>query len=148
MPNLAPKAAEPEAAARVRPASDPRPKSRPRTSRAVHHVSDLTTRPAIAGLVAAAVIISFVVIAITGFDHDFMIVFETACAGITVTMVFVIQHTQRREQMALQLKLDELVRAMPQADDHLIGIEVSSDDELHAHEQRRIDDHVALRERD
>jgi low affinity Fe/Cu permease len=63
-------------------------------------------------------------------------------------MVFVLQHTQRRSQSALQLKLDELVRAVPQADDHLIGVEASSDDELLDREQRHRDDHVAIREDD
>lgn len=108
----------------------------------------MTTRPAIATLVAACVIVIWIVIVASGFDHDLQLVFGTACAGLTVTMVFVLQHTQRREQMALQLKLDELVRALPQADDHLIGVEVSSDDELFEREKRRIDDHVAVRQDD
>jgi hypothetical protein len=39
-----------------------------------------------------------------------------------------------------------LVRAVRQADDHLIGVEASSDDELLDLEQRHHDDHVAIRE--
>ena len=45
-------------------------------------------------------------------------------------MVFVIQHTQHREQLVTQRKLDELVRAQPGADDRLIAAEASTDAEL------------------
>jgi low affinity Fe/Cu permease len=94
------------------------------------------------------VVVSWVVIALIGFDQHLQVGFATVCAGITVTMVFVLQHTQRREQAALQLKLDELVRALPQADDHLIGVESSPDEELRARQQRHLQHHVGLRERD
>ena len=76
---------------------------------------------------------------------DTEIAFGSACAGVTVVMVFVLQHTQRRAQSALQLKLDELVRATPRADDHLIGVEAAPDDELHDREQNHLDDHAAIR---
>ena len=95
--------------------------------------------------VAAAVVATWGAIVGSGFDTDLQFVFATACAGITVTMVFVLQHTQRREQTALQLKLDELVRALPQADDHLIGVEASPDDELLERRQDQLERHVGLR---
>jgi low affinity Fe/Cu permease len=45
-------------------------------------------------------------------------------------MVFVLQHTQSRQQAVTQRKLDELLRALPSADNRLIALEVASDDEL------------------
>jgi low affinity Fe/Cu permease len=117
-------------------------------SRAVHRVNDLTTRPFMAIGVAVAVVTMWILIAVTGFDETLQFAFATVCAGITVTMVFVLQHTQRRAQAALQLKLDELVRAVPQADDHLIGVEASSDDELLDREQHHRDHHAAIRQDD
>ena len=60
-------------------------------------------------------------------------------------MVFVIQHTQSREQAAVQLKLDELIRAMPQADDHLVHVEVGADEELVELEHRHLEHHRSLR---
>ena len=63
-------------------------------------------------------------------------------------MVFVLQHTQRREQTAVQLKLNELVRALPRADDHLIGVEASSDGELVELEQTQREHHASLRDPD
>ena len=61
-------------------------------------------------------------------------------------MVFVIQHTQSREQAATQLKLDELNRALPQADDRFVRVEAGSDTELVELEQRHFEHHEAVRE--
>ncbi len=119
--------------------------SRPRSSRALHGLNAMTTRPFIAIAVGVAVVGSWIAIAVTGFDQDLQFAFGTVCAGVTVTMVFVLQHTQRREQTALQLKVNELVRALPQADDHLIGVEASSDGELGELERSSRDRHTALR---
>ncbi|HVR87977.1 MAG TPA: low affinity iron permease family protein [Candidatus Limnocylindria bacterium] len=48
---------------------------------------------------------------------------------VTFTLVFVIEHQGYRERAALQLKLDELLRAVSGADNAKIGVE-----ELHAGE--------------
>jgi len=47
-------------------------------------------------------------------------------------MVFVIQHRQSRQQVATQRKLDEILRALPPADNALIALEEASDDALAA----------------
>ncbi len=47
-------------------------------------------------------------------------------------MVFVIQHTQARHQAATQRKLDEILRALPEADNTLLALEHAFDDELRA----------------
>jgi len=119
---------------------------RPRTSRAIHRVNELTTRPVIAVVVAVLVVAAFAVIAASGFDQDLQFGFATVCGATTVTMVFVLQHAQRREQTAVQLKLNEIVRALPPANDHLIGIEASSDHELVGLEQSQLDHHASLRD--
>jgi low affinity Fe/Cu permease len=49
-----------------------------------------------------------------------------------LAMVFVIQHTQARQQSATQRKLDEILRALPGADNALLSLEHASDDELRA----------------
>ena len=51
-------------------------------------------------------------------------------------MVFVIQHTQARHQAATQRKLDEILRALPEADNTLLALEHASDDELRATRQQ------------
>jgi low affinity Fe/Cu permease len=42
---------------------------------------------------------------------------------LTWGLVVLIQHTQTRQEEALQLKLDELIRAVDTADNRLIGLE-------------------------
>jgi low affinity Fe/Cu permease len=66
--------------------------------------------------------------------------FQTLVAALTLGMVFVIQHTQARHQRATQRKLDEILRALPDADNSLFTLEHASDAELHAtgHQHRRI----------
>jgi low affinity Fe/Cu permease len=91
------------------------------------------------------VLITWIVVVLTGFDPDLQVDFATVCSGITVTMVFVLQHTQRRAQQATQLKLDELIRSLPQADDRVVRVEESSDAEIGELEQRVVDHHRAQR---
>ena len=121
-------------------------KKQTRTSVAVHRVNEMTTRPWTAVAVACAVGAAWFVIALTGFDQDIQLGFATVCGGVTVTMVFVLQHTQRREQTTVQLKLNEIVRALPRADDHLIGVEASHDAELDELEEQQLEHRAALRE--
>ena len=52
--------------------------------------------------------------------------------SLTLTMVFVIQHTQARHQRATQRKLDEILLTMPGTDNALVTLEHASGDELHA----------------
>ena len=59
-------------------------------------------------------------------------IFQVLVAAITVTMVFVIQHTQARHQAATQRKLDEILRVLPDADNALLTLEHASDSELRA----------------
>lgn len=49
---------------------------------------------------------------------------------VTFLMVFLIQHAQARDTRAMQLKLDELLRAVSQARTHLVNLEALSDEEL------------------
>ncbi len=111
----------------------------------LHAIDALTTRAGAAVIVAVAVIATWVVVLVDDFDTEIQLAFATVCSGITVTMVFVIQHTQRRAQQATQLKLDELIRSLPQADDRVVRVEASSDAELDALEDRVAEHHRAQR---
>ena len=57
-----------------------------------------------------------------GFPNAWMIAFQVSISGVTLVVVFAIQHTQGREQVAIQRKLDELIRATG-ADESLMMLE-------------------------
>lgn len=67
---------------------------------------------------------------IAGFPSWWQITLYSTTSAVTVVMVFAIQHTQRREQLVTQRKLDELVRSQPGADDRIIAAETATDAEL------------------
>ncbi|HEV2619531.1 MAG TPA: low affinity iron permease family protein [Acidobacteriaceae bacterium] len=72
--------------------------------------------------------------AVTGpvfhYSDDWQLVANTATNIITFIMVFLIQNTQNRDARAMNLKLDELIRATAKAGDDMIDIENLSDLEL------------------
>jgi len=49
---------------------------------------------------------------------------------VTFLMVFLIQNSQNRDAKAVQIKLDELIRAIDAAHNQIIDIENSSEEEL------------------
>ena len=92
-------------------------------SRILYRIEHYTVLPAVA-LVAIAAVVSFVVaIAILDFPSKWVAAFEISISSVTLVMVFAIQHTQGREQAATQRKLDELIRALPGADEGLMMLE-------------------------
>ncbi len=115
-------------------------------SRVFHFIDAVTSRAASSAVVFAAVVVSLIAIALAGFSSETQYLFTTIATAITLVMVFVIQHTQSREQLAVQIKLDELLMSIPQADDRLVHIEVGSDDELQQLETRSTEHHSALRD--
>ncbi|HEY5155701.1 MAG TPA: low affinity iron permease family protein [Acidimicrobiales bacterium] len=117
-------------------------------SRVFHAIDAVTSRAAASAVVFATVLGALIAIGVAGFSSEAQFVFTTFATAITLVMVFVIQHTQSRQQLALQIKLDELLRALPQADDRFVHIEVGSDDELQELETRHTAHHAALREDD
>lgn len=65
-----------------------------------------------------------------GFSNTWQLVINTATTIITFLMVFLIQNTQNRDNKALQLKIDELIRAVKTARNKMIDLEERSDDEI------------------
>jgi low affinity Fe/Cu permease len=67
---------------------------------------------------------------ISHFSDRWAQVLSTATSLITFLMVFLIQSTQNRDSRAINLKLNELIRAMGTARNQLIDIERLTDIEL------------------
>ena len=117
-------------------------------SRALHELGDQSARASVA-VTAAVLVVGFVIaLAITGFPASWENGFALAASAITLVMVFTIQHTQTRQQTAIQAKLDELIRTSPEADDLLVKIESAHDDELGEIEKSALEHHVSVRSGD
>jgi low affinity Fe/Cu permease len=84
-------------------------------------------------VIAAAVVLTW---AVTGplfhFSDTWQLVINTGTTIVTFLMVFLIQHTQNKDSAAIQLKLDEIVAAIPDASNRLIDAEDMEDVELDA----------------
>jgi low affinity Fe/Cu permease len=72
------------------------------------------------------------------FSDTWQLVINTGTTIVTFLMVFLIQQTQNKDGMAIQLKLNELVAALEGASNSLISVEDLTGEELkilHAHYQ-------------
>ncbi len=65
-----------------------------------------------------------------GFSDTWQLVINTGTTIVTFLMVFLIQRTQNKDSLALQLKLNEIVAAHGGASNRLIDVEDLSEDEL------------------
>jgi low affinity Fe/Cu permease len=67
---------------------------------------------------------------IFGFSNTWQLVINTGTTIVTFLMVFLIQRSQNKESIAVQLKLNELVAAVEGASNRLIDVEDLSEQEL------------------
>ena len=86
------------------------------TARAIGH-------PAAFAVAAAVVVLWLVTGPIFGFSDTWQLVINTGTTIVTFLVVFLIQNTQNRDGAALQVKLDELIRAMEGAHNAVLDLE-------------------------
>jgi low affinity Fe/Cu permease len=65
-----------------------------------------------------------------GYSDTWQLVINSGTSIITFLMVFLIQNSQNRDSRAIQLKLDELIRALKTARNDLLNLEGMSEEQL------------------
>jgi low affinity Fe/Cu permease len=70
------------------------------------------------------------------YSDTWQLVINTATTIVTFLMVFLIQNSQNRDTQAIQIKLDELIRAISEAHSDLINVEDLSDKDLQKLQER------------
>jgi low affinity Fe/Cu permease len=103
-----------------------------------------------------AFLLAFVVVVAWGctgpifkYSDTWQLVMNTTSSIVTFLMVFLIQNTQNRDTVAIQLKLDELLRGVAGARTAMVDLEAMSDDELERlqREFRKLREKAALADR-
>jgi|SRR5580704_15258527 low affinity Fe/Cu permease len=74
--------------------------------------------------------------AVTGpmfhYSDTWQLVINTVTSVVTFLMVFLIQNTQNRDAAAMQIKLNELIRAMSTARNTMVDLENCTEEEIAA----------------
>src|SRR5512138_1712679 len=105
-------------------------KSRSRFSRFAKWTAHATGRPITFFLAAACIVVWIVTGPMFGFSDTWQLVINTGTTIVTFLMVFLIQATQNRDAEAVQVKLDEIIRAIGNAQNELLDLEELEEEDL------------------
>jgi low affinity Fe/Cu permease len=94
------------------------------------HCARIAGRPVTFGIAVLIILVWGLSGALFHFSDTWQLVINTGTTIVTFLMVFLIQNTQNRDSEALQLKLDELIRATKTAHTALLDVEELSEEEL------------------
>lgn len=110
--------------------NDPSGKHSSVFSRALHWIDTLTARAWLAALLSLVTLAALAVMLVMARPTTELTAFAAVIQAITLLMVFVVQHTQQRDQQIMNRKLDELLLANRHTDASVVYLESATDDEI------------------
>jgi low affinity Fe/Cu permease len=99
-------------------------------SRFAKHTARAAGHPGTFGAAVAVILVWAALGPVFGFSDTWQLVINTGTTIVTFLMVFLIQNTQNRDSEAMQIKLDELIRAMRGAHNALLDLEDMTEEEI------------------
>ena len=110
-------------------------------SRAAKWTAHASGRPATFGIAFGIILVWAITGPIFHYSDTWQLFINTGTTIVTFLMVFLIQNTQNRDSIAMQIKLDELIRALSGAHNAVVSLEDAEEPELEAVKKRY--DHLA-----
>ena len=84
---------------------------------------ELLGHPPLILFISLMLFVTFFIWMVTGYDSLFYEIFHILLAILTLIIALIIEATEKADTIAIQHKLDEIIKALPKAPNEKVGIE-------------------------